>query len=60
MMWTNDPEADFRRHDRELAREEARLPECDCCGEHKYIWYEVFGHIICEDCIDDFKHEAEV
>lgn len=60
MIWTNDPERDFARWDVEQAEKEAELPECECCGEHKYVWYEPFDHIICEDCINDFKHEVEV
>lgn len=59
-MWTNDPERDFARWDAEQAEQEGKLPECDCCGNRAYVYYDIFGHTICENCIDDFKHEVEV
>lgn len=53
MYYTDDPERDFLRRDREQAKREARLPRCENCGEpihEKY--YNINGEIICEDCLE--------
>ena len=60
MEWTNDPERDFARYDAEQAEQESELSECYCCGKNAYVYYDIFGTIICDDCIGDFKHEVEV
>lgn len=61
MIWTDNPERDFARYDAEQAEIEKMYPECDCCGNRIYEkYYEVFDHIICEDCIDDMKVYVEV
>ncbi len=60
MTWTNDPERDFARLDAELAEREAKYPDCDCCGSKIYNeYYDCFGKIICEDCMDGMKHYVE-
>lgn len=44
----------WRLHQAEQDRKMARLPECDCCGNKIYERYvELFGHVVCEDCIED-------
>jgi hypothetical protein len=52
---TDDPLADFDRHDLEQARLEARLPVCEerKCGKriHDDDYYEVDGEILCEKCM---------
>lgn len=50
----------FREHEKKMEREQSRLPKCDCCGEPTYVYYDIFGNTICPDCIDDFRHEAEI
>lgn len=61
MYRTDDPVADFERYDAEMAREEARLPRCEYCGEAIYEkYYEINGKIVCEDCLNDlFAHYVE-
>lgn len=61
MYRTDDPVADFERYDSEQAREEARLPHCDCCGNviRDHYW-NINGEIYCEDCLNDnFRHDAD-
>lgn len=52
----------FDAYDRKQAREEARLPHCDCCGEP--IWekyYEINGEIYCEECLEkNFSHWVDL
>lgn len=50
----------FRDHEARMEEEKSRLPTCDCCGEPTYVYYDIFGTVICPDCIDDFKHVEEV
>ena len=61
MYRTDDPVADFDRYDREQAREEAKLPHCDCCGcaiSDRY--WNINGEIYCEECLNDnFLYDAE-
>ena len=49
------------RHERELAKYEARLPHCEYCGEA--IWekyYEIDGKIVCEECLEDlYAHDVD-
>ena len=54
---TDDPAADFARHDaaQEAARE--RLPRCTEC--HRYIdddfAYRIGGEVLCEECVENCK-----
>ena len=60
MYRTDDPIADFDRWDAEQAAYEARLPHCDYCGEPCYeTYYEINGEIICEECIEKFRHDVD-
>lgn len=56
-MFTDDPIADFNRHDMEQARREARLPVCENprCKKriHDDIFFEIDGEILCEKCVHD-------
>lgn len=51
----NDPDVDFTRLDHQQSAELNRLPRCDDC--HKPIqddyYYEVYGEILCEECMKD-------
>ena len=59
MYWTDDPLADFDRHDRAQARALARLPRCCVCKERiqSEYCYELDGEYICEDCIEEVDDE---
>lgn len=56
MFFTDDPVADFMRHDAEQERLLARLPKCQECG--KPIQQEkvfVFGgRYYCDECIEEY------
>lgn len=56
MSWTDDPVADFERHDREQTAALELLPLCDYCNDHiqdEYL-YDINGEFICESCLDRF------
>lgn len=60
MYRTDDPIADFNRWDEEQAAFEERLPRCEYCGEACYeTYYEINGEIICEECIESFRHDVD-
>lgn len=51
---TDDPVADFHRHDAEQEAQLKRLPVCDNCDEIiQEDCYIVDCEILCRDCIDD-------
>lgn len=55
MPWTDNPVADFHRHDDEVEGRMAHLPVCEDCGcritdEH---YYKVDCEILCESCMND-------
>ena len=55
MHFTNDPIADFHRHDAEKEEQLARLPKCDHCKhriQDEYL-YEIEGYLLCEDCMKE-------
>lgn len=54
MMWSDDPERDFLRYDREQERKLARRPICDLCQEHiqEDHYFYVEGQTVCPDCLD--------
>lgn len=57
MYLTDDPIADFERHDREQAEELERLPvcvECDCIIQDEMAYY-FHGEWVCESCMDSYK-----
>lgn len=57
-----DPLDDFDRHDREQAKEIAKLPVCEICGEaiqgeHLYLINDEF---VCQECLErDFRKRTE-
>ena len=55
MPWTDDPVADFHRHDAEQEKRMAKLPLCDCCGNRvtDETYYDIEGKILCEECLTD-------
>lgn len=60
MPWTDDPVADFERHDREQARWLAQLPTCERCGDA--ILQEtavcINGFWYCDDCLYDYRKDV--
>ena len=55
MMWTNDPEHDFWKHDVEAEEWMDSLPRCSECGEpiQPGDYYYIFdGERYCENCMD--------
>ena len=55
MYRTDDPIADFARHDAEQQRELNRLPKCYECGEpiQTDTCYEINDELICPECLKD-------
>lgn len=60
MYWTDDPIADFERHDAEQARQLEQLPVCADCDEHiqDETAYYINGEWICKDCMDSYLREV--
>ena len=61
MAWTNDPIADFNRHDAKQHEWLKNRPECVDCGEHiqDEHCYEFNGEYLCERCLIDL-HRKDV
>jgi len=55
MYRTDDPIADFNRHDAEQQRRIIRFPLCSECGERILDddCYEFDGNIICPECLKE-------
>lgn len=55
MAWTDDPYADFDRHDAEWRSELDKLPKCAECGEpiQDEYCYEINDELICPECLKD-------
>lgn len=60
-MYTDDPIADFHRHDREQEAELKKLPVCCECLERiqSENLYDIDGSLYCETCMDGFKRITE-
>lgn len=60
MFRTDDPIADFDRHDAEQERRLTDLPECDYCGEKitDDYYYNINGDVICEGCLKKHFRQA--
>ena len=58
---TDDPVADFERHDREQARRLARLPTCERCGhpiqQERAVCIEGFWYY--DNSIEQYRREVE-
>lgn len=52
MFYTDDPHADFDRHDREQQAWLNKLPVCCVCEEpiQSECLYDVGGELYCEEC----------
>ena len=57
---TDDPIADFHRHDAEREDWLESLPMCEECGKH--IQQEdavcIHGHWYCDDCLHDMREDV--
>lgn len=62
MYRTDDPLADFARHEQDLEEAIALLPDCNICGEKiqdDYL-YEIHDELICEGCLNEhFRKQTE-
>ena len=60
-MYTDDPVADFERHDAKQQKKLERLPVCCCCEEHiqqeKAVYMD--GRWYCDGCLDDMREDTE-
>ncbi len=62
MFYTDDPHADFDRHDREQTESLKRFPVCCGCDNHiqSEDLYDIDGSLYCEECGDRlFKRYTE-
>lgn len=61
MFFTDDPVADFERHDAEQQKLLEKLPVCYCCGEpiQQEKAVKVEGHWYCDGCLDDMREDTE-
>lgn len=62
MYRTDDPIADYERHEADQEAKLDKLPKCDICGEHiqdDYL-YDINGDIFCEECLNKyFRKDTE-
>lgn len=62
MFFSDDPVADFERHDRQQAKRLAKLPVCDICDEpiQAEHFYLINGDNICPDCMEnEFRKDVD-
>lgn len=62
MTFTDDPVADFERHEAEQQAQLDKLPVCEYCGEKIQgdYYYDIGNEIICEDClIENYRKDVE-
>lgn len=60
---TDDPVADFERHDRECQERLDKLPKCADCGEpiQDDHYYLICDEAICPDCLEaGYRKENEI
>ncbi len=60
MPWTDDPIADFARHDAMQQKRLEQFPECSDCGvaiQDKYFEFDCYFY--CSDCVDKY-HKKDV
>ena len=52
---TDDPLRDFDRYDAMMADREAKLPQCEACGEpiNEDEYFYINDEILCEKCMRD-------
>lgn len=61
-MWTDDPVADFLRHDYQQQKNLNKRPKCLHCGEPIQAdhFYLINDEPICPDCLEsDYRKEIE-
>ena len=60
MPWTDDPLADFHRHDAQCEKALERLPRCCECDKpiQDEFYYEVNDEPICPECMNDNHRKA--
>lgn len=56
MFRTDDPIADFARHEAEQASQLERLPVCDYCNEpiQDDVYFDMDGCLLCEECLNKY------
>ena len=62
MYYTDDPIADFKRHDAERQKELDKLPVCCKCDEpiQDDHLFAIYGDLYCEECMEEiFKQPIE-
>jgi hypothetical protein len=61
MFYSDDPIADFERHDAEQERRLRRLPVCCSCKGHiqQESAVRINGDWYCDECIEDMKEDIE-
>ena len=63
MYYTDDPVADFERHDAEQQKMLKKLPKCVHCGEpiQDEHLYDIDGELFCEECMKEiFRKSTEL
>ncbi len=61
MSRTDNPIADFERHDAEQENRRKELPICSDCGEHIQddFFYEFDCYFYCGDCVSNHRKNTE-
>ena len=61
MFYTDDPIADFERHDAYKERSLRRLPVCCMCDEHiqQERAVRINGDWYCNECLEDCEEDIE-
>lgn len=61
MFFTDDPVADFERHDAEQQKLLEKLPVCHRCGDpiQQERAVKLEGHWYCDACLDDMREDTE-
>lgn len=59
MLFTDDPEADFARHDRKQQEWLDSLPQCAHCHEaiQDRRYFEIEGENVCCECLTEYCEE---
>ena len=55
MFYSDDPIADFHRHDEKQQSELDKFPRCSECDEpiQSETCYEINGELVCEECLEN-------
>ena len=63
MPYTDDPIADFDRHDAEQAKQLEKRPVCDHCENHIQDdhYFDINGFKLCPGCLEDYyKKDVDI